>query len=245
VSSVSKINIQVLNKSDVVADKNIKIDETIPLDLNENFTLSLTITTTFKSAPKYCVTTLQSGSYSVSFPMNFKDYKLTLAFTPQKLKKLYKKAATYDLEVIISDSSLDLPIFLKPAIVNYITDGEVKDNWTDVEWDFQPKPKTPQKIVVYVFSIVIFIPFAILIFLCTLNGVNFGYFPDSVIDAVLSLAFVVGLGAFLVFFVYFWKALTFEEMFKRLLVILPVLGVLLRCAMIGRAKMVAKSQKTD
>jgi hypothetical protein len=42
--------------------------------------------------------------------------------------------------------------------------------------------------------------------------------------------------------VYFWRFVTFEEMFKYLLVIVPVLGILLRGALGARAKMAARSR---
>jgi hypothetical protein len=238
-SPISKLSIQILDGSKTVSEADLAPPERTSLALNENLTLQLVLATTFRAAPKHQVCVLESGVYSVSSPFSFKERKLSLALHPSKLRKLYKHAAVYNLRIAISDSALSEPFLWEVGTINYETWGEVFDNFSDVEWDFQPDPKTPNALLTFVFTLVMFVPFGVFLLLLLLNGVNCGYFPRSPFDAIVSLAFVIGLGGFFGFFVYFWKFVTFEEMCKDLLVIVPVLGLLLRGALVGRAKMEA------
>ena len=237
--TVSSLSLRVANSSSTEFSAQLKPGDATAFDLNENHTLHVELATTFTAPPKVHVVALECGSYSVSFPFTFRQGKLSIAFTPLKLRKLYKHAEVYNLRLLVSDPQLKAPLFWDVAKVTYITDGEVVDNYEDVEWDFQPPVKTPSGFVVRVFTLIMFVPFAVLLVLLLANGCNCGYFPRS-IEAVISLAFVAGLGAFFAFFIYFWRYVTFEEMFKYLLVIVPVLGILLRGALVGRAKMAVK-----
>jgi hypothetical protein len=63
-------------------------------------------------------------------------------------------------------------------------------------------------------------PFAALAALLLANGANCWLFPRTPCDAAVSLAF----------FVRYWRAVTFEQMFRCLLVAVPALGALLRGA---------------
>ena len=142
---------------------------------------------------------------------------------------------------MVSDESMDSPLFWNVAKVNFVANGEVFDNFTDVEWDFQPPKQTPKVIVTQVFNILMFVPFLILVVLLLINGINCGYFPRNFFYAILSLAFVVAFGGFLAFFVYFWKYIHFEDMIKYTFIALLILGVLLHFALIGRNKEVQKN----
>jgi hypothetical protein len=240
-NSISKLSIEILNNSKVVHSVKLSPPEATSLSLNENLTLQLALTTTFRSIPKHHVCVIESGIYSVSSPFSYKDKQLTIAFAPSKLRKLYKHAAVYNLRLAVADPSLPAPLFWNVGTIDYETWGEVFDNFTDVDWDFQPDPKTPNPFLTFVFTLVMFVPFGIFLLLLLLNGVNCGYFPRSLLDAGVSLAFVICLGGFFAFFVYFWKFLTFEEMCRDLLGIVPVLGVLLRGALVVRAKLERRS----
>jgi hypothetical protein len=241
VGNITLLTLQVLNHSRGVFEKKLTpVSPPYSFTLNENFTLSLSLAGPFTSAPKHHVVVLESGIYSVSVPFIFKSPALTASLPPVKLRKLYKHSGTYNLRIMVSDRSLQAPLLWHAGIVAYEANGEVVDNFTDVEWDFEPPPKTPGRFLTQVFSLLMFVPFGILLILLLINGVNCGYFPNSFFGAIVSLSFVAGLGAFFAFFVYFWKYVTFEDMFKYLLVILPGLGILLRGALGGRAKMVAK-----
>ena len=239
-TALSSLSLQVVHGSDIVYQAKLNLGEKTAFDLNENHTLRVQLETRFESAPKSHVIVFEQGTHSVSFPFNFRQGQMTFAFAPSKLKKLYKHGGPYSLRLMVADPSMEHPVFWTVADVNYITENEVVDNFTDVEWDFQPAPRTPPPLVTKVFTILMIVPFVILIFLLLVNGCNLGYFPKSFFDAIASLLFVIALGCFFVFFVYFWRALTFETMFKYLLVIVPVLGLLLRRALIGRAKMAIK-----
>ena len=241
-AAVSSLSLQVKGASETEFSAQLKPGESTAFDLNENHTLQIEIATTFLAAPKSHVVSLEAGSHSVSFPFAFRQGKLSITFTQAKLKRLYKHAGVYNLRVMVADPLLARPLFWDVAKVTYVTEGEVVDNFEDVEWDFQPPVKTPNAFVVRVFTLIMIVPFAALLLLLLANGCNCGYFPHS-IEAIFSMLFVAGLAGLLAFFVYFWRYVTFEEMFKYLLVIVPVLGILLRGALVGRAKMAAKAHR--
>lgn len=236
---LSSVQLNVTDQGANVFAQQLKPGETASFDLNENYTLKLELSTTFSTPPKSHAVVFEGGAHSVSFPLSFRQGRLSIVFTPHKLYRLYKHAGSYNIRVMVADPSMDRPIFWHVAVVNYITENEVVDDFTDVEWDFQPPPRTPSAFVTRVFTLVMFVPFGVLMVLLLANGCNLGYFPRS-IEALWSLLFVSGLAGFFAFFIYFWRYVTFEEMFKYLLVIVPVLGILLRGALVGRAKMAAK-----
>lgn len=244
-AKISSVSLNVLNKSQLLFSETLKPKESTTFELNENFTLKVEVKTTFKKAPKSHVIVMECGQYSVSYPMTFRDTKLSFNFLPNKLARLYKHSEKYNLRMMIADPSLDAPLFWDLAKVDFIANGEVVDNFTDVEWDFNPPEKTPSAFVTKMFTMALLAPCALLVILLLKNGINFGYFPRNFIDAIVSLMFVAGLGGFFLFFVYFWKYVHFEDMFKYLLMIVPVLALLLRGALIGRAKMAAIKDKTD
>ena len=204
---IEALSLKIQEGSLVVQSKELQIGESTTFDLTENQTLSLKLQTQFKSTPKSQVCVLELGVHSVTSLFNFRNGYLTLAFTPKKLSKLYKHSGVYDLKLMINDKVLNSPFFWNIAKVNFIANNEVVDNFTDVEWDFQPPKPTPKPIITQFFTIMMVVAFVILLFLLFANGINCGYFPHNFIDAVFSLAFVASLGAFFVFFVYFWKGL--------------------------------------
>ncbi|KAH0786355.1 dolichyl-diphosphooligosaccharide--protein glycosyltransferase subunit 2 [Histomonas meleagridis] len=239
---IEGLSLTVQQGSTTVEKKELGVGETTSFDLTENQTLSLKLQTQFKSTPKNQVCVLELGVHSVTSVFNFRNGFLTLSFTPKKLQKLYKHSGVYDLKLMINDKVLDSPFFWNIAKVNFIANNEVVDNFTDVEWDFQPPKPTPKPIITQLFTIMMIGAFVILIILLFVNGINCGYFPHNFVDAILSLAFVVSLGAFFVFFVYFWKYITFVDMLKYILCAFVVLGTLLRFALVGRNKMVQKAK---
>jgi hypothetical protein len=244
--SVTGLTLEVRNSTHGILQKKLSLNASpFSFELDENHTLSLTVASTFTSAPKHHVVALESGPYSVSTVLNFKGGALSIALTSAKLRKLYKHSGKYNLRLAIADPLLEAPILWHVAVVDYIALGEVVDNFTDVEWDFTPPPKTPNPLLTTIFTYLMFVPLVVLLGLLLANGVNCGYFPRSFFDAIVSLAFVAGLGAFFAFFVYFWRYVTFEEMFKYLLGIVPLLGILLRGALGGRAKMAARYRRND
>ena len=141
-----------------------------------------------------------------------------------------------------------IQFFREIGTVDFIANGEVVDNWTDVEWDFQQPHKDPADSLINLFSMLMYAPLVILVLLLLVNGINCGYFPHNPIYALFSLAFVGAFGAFLYYFLIFWREIHFEDMLKQLCLILPVLGILLFFALQGRAKMVdryAQKVKSD
>jgi hypothetical protein len=244
---IRHLHIHVTDGSNSILDRKIEVGEKVSFELNENWTLSLDLTTTFLSQPRSQVVAIESGVFSVSSPLNFKNGHLTFSFTPAKLRKLYKHSDVYNLKIMVADHRLDSPLFWWVGRIDYTTWGEVVENFTDTEWDFEPPPKTPSPLLTKVFTGLMVVPFAILLLLLGVNGINFGYFPNSPIDALISLVFVAGLGFFFAFFVHFWKYVTFEKMCVYLLGFIAALGPLLRGALRGRAKMVARDAhpKTD
>lgn len=241
---IGKLQIKIKQGNFVSSETELDIGETTNLNLSENETLSLTLSTKFTTAPKHTACSLELGPHSLSFSFQFVNSKaLQLSFTPPKLKRLYKHSGNYSLSLLVADKQLENPLIWKVGTVNFIANNEVVDNFTDVEWDFQPPPVTPKPIITKVFSLLMLAPFALLIILLLANGINFGYFPHNFIDAIFSLAFVVGVGAFFYYFYIFWKQIHFEDMIKSLVPISLVLGFLLRRALIGRKKMVIQSQK--
>ena len=238
-AQLSSLQLDVTDQTETVFTTQLKPGETAKLDLNENHTFKLDLATTFLAAPKSHVVVFEAGAHSVSFPMSFRQGHLSIVFTPLKLRRLYKHPGLYNVRVMVADPAMERPMFWHVAVVNYITENEVVDNFTDVEWDFQPPAKTPSAFLTRLFTLIMVVPFFVLIVLLLANGLNCGYFPRSV-EALFSMLFTVALGAFFAFFVYFWRYVTFEEMFKYLLVIVPVLGLLLRGALVGRAKMAVK-----
>jgi hypothetical protein len=237
---IRDLYLQVVGPNSSLLDKHLTVGENLSFALNENWTLSLDLTTTFLTQPKHQIVALESGVFSVSFLLNFKNGHLTYALAPLKLKKLYKHSGVYNLRIMISDRRLKAPLFWHVGTVEYETWGEVVDNFTDTEWDFEPPPKTPNQLLTRVFTGLMFVPFVILLMLLGINGINFGYFPTSPLDALISLAFVIGLAAFFAFFVHFWKYITFEKMCVYVLAFIVALAPFLRGALTGRAKMVAR-----
>jgi hypothetical protein len=243
-AQIRDLHIQVAGAPTSTVDRKLMVGENFSFTLNENWTLSLDLTTTFPTSPQHHVVSLSSGVFSVSSPLNFKSGHLTLALTPVRLRKLYKHSAVYDLRLMVADHRLAAPLFWSVARVDYETWGEVVDNFTDTEWDFEPPPKTPSPLLTNVFSALMFVPFGLLLVLLVRNGINFGYFPRAPFDALVSLAFVAGLGAFFAFFHHFWKHVTFEKMCVYVLAFIAGLAPLLRGALKGRAKMVASDAKS-
>lgn len=237
---IGELTMKVHTGSTVAELRTLKAGETAELDLSENQTLSLALETNFAAAPKNSVAVLESGAHAVTSPFNYRSGSLTLAFTPTKLRRLYKHSGMYDLRLMVSDSAMDAPLFWSVAKVNFIANNEVVDNYTDVEWDFQPPKATPKAAVTRIFSALMFVPFLLLIVLLLANGVNCGYFPHNIFYAAMSLAFVAALGGFLAFFVYFWRYIHFEDMLRYMLGAMLILGVLLRFALVGRSKEVQK-----
>lgn len=238
------LQIKVKQGNFVVSEQDLSVRESTTVNLSENETLSLTLPTKFNAAPKHTACTLELGAHSLSLPFQFSNKKeLALSFTPLKLNRLYKHSGNYSLSLLVADKQLENPFIWKVGTVNFIANNEVVDNFTDVEWDFQPPPQTPKPIITQVFSLLMLVPFFILIILLLVNGINFGYFPHNFIDAIFSLAFVVAVGAFFFYFYIFWKQIHFEDMIKSLVPISLVLGFLLRRALIGRKKMAVQSEK--
>ncbi|OHT03158.1 hypothetical protein TRFO_06832 [Tritrichomonas foetus] len=227
----------------VINSNDLEPGQTTDIELTENQTLALSLETTLKKAPKHSACTLELGMHSIASTFSYTNGKLQLKFTPLRLAKLYKHSGKYSLSILVADDQLEKPFLWNVGTVNFIANNEVVDNFTDVEWDFQPPPATPPAIITYVFTLLMFAPFALLLILLLVNGINCGYFPRNFIDAIFSLAFVGCLGAFFYYFVVFWKSIHFEDMLKSLIPISVVLGVLLRRALIGRAKMVARHEE--
>jgi hypothetical protein len=246
VASITLLTLEVLNQSQRILSHKLNPGApAFPFSLNENHTLALYLKSNFSSSPKHAIMAIESGVYSVTYPFVFKDRILSIVLAPPKLRKLHKHSGKYNLRIVVSDSLMAQPVIWHAGIVGYEANGEVVDNFTDVEWDFTPPPKTPNPMLTEVFTWLTLVPFVILLVLLLVNGVNCGYFPRGFVDAIFSLAFVAALGAFFAFFLYFWKYLTFEDMCKCLLGIAPVLGILLRGALGARAKMVAKDAKSS
>lgn len=245
-SSIGPLKIIIKKGSFVAWDEKLSLGETTSFNLTENETLSLSLATDFAEAPSYTSCVLELGSHAVTSTFKYQKSKSLVAdFTPIKLKKLYKHSGKYQLSLLVSDQSSEKPFTWKIGTVDFIANNEVVDNFTDVEWDFQPPPATPKLLITETFNLLMLLPFAILIILLLINGINCGYFPRNFIDAIFSLAFVVCLGAFFGYFYIFWKDIYFEDMIKSLVPISLVLGFLLRRALIGRKKMIVRSSQRE
>jgi hypothetical protein len=116
----------------------------------------------------------ESGIYSVSLSFAYKDKKLLLGLVCSNLHKLYKHPGVYNVKIAIADSSRSNPYLWDVGTPKYETWGEVFDNLTHVEWDFQPDGKTPNPFLTFVFTCVMFVPFGIFLLLLLLNGFNCG-----------------------------------------------------------------------
>lgn len=244
-SDLKSAVIRVSNGTNVLFLEKLEQEKQTHFSMTENNTLSVTLMTKYNKAPKSHTLVLEQGIYSIASAMQFKSGNLSLALTKIKLQKLYKHSGEYTLSVLVLDNDMTKPLIWKLGTVDFQANGEVFDNFTDVEWDFQaPKPQ-PKEIIIKFFTLVQFAPLGIALILLLINGCNCGYFPHNFIDAIVSILFVVSLGAFFVFYVYFWKYIHFEDMLKYLCVAFLVLGVLLRGALVGRAKMVARYAKKD
>ena len=237
-AKIEQIVFNVLDGNTVMDTQTIKGNDQAFLTLTENQTLSVDIKSNIKQQPQTAFYVFENLSHAISGNINFKS-SLDFLIKPNQLKSLYKHAGIYSLKMTIHVKDDD-PIMREIAKVDFIANGEVVDNWTDVEWDFQEPHKDPKDKIIQSFKYVMYIPLGILILLLLLNGCNLGYFPHNPIYALFSLAFVVAFGAFLYYFLVFWREIHFEDMLKQLCVIIPVLLVLLRFALVGRAKMVDK-----
>lgn len=215
-----------------------KSEETI--SLTENQTLTCKAKSSLDHAPVHAFYVLENGPYSLTGEMVFKN-ELSFRIKPKQLEQLYKHSALYSLKVSILVKDED-PIMKEIAKVQFTANGEVRDNFTDVEWDFQEPHKQPAAIVVKSLTFAMFVPLLVLLVLLCINGCNCGYFPHNFFDAIFSLTFVGALGAFFYYFIVFWRSINFEEMLKQLCIIIPALGLLLRLALSGRAKMVDRRE---
>ncbi|EAY22711.1 hypothetical protein TVAG_476400 [Trichomonas vaginalis G3] len=214
-----------------------KPNQVVSLDLTENQTLIAKLEG-LKGEAKHAFYVLEQGTYSIVENLQSKG-TYAAKLNPRALAGLYKHPGEYSLKVSITYEG-EKPIMTEIAKINFIANGEVIDNFTDVEWDFQKPHEQPGAFLVFVFEVASFVPIFILLVLLLINGCNFGYFPRNFFDAIFSITFVVAFGGFLYYFIYFWKHIHFEEMLKQLCVIFPALLILLRLALIGRAKMVAR-----
>ena len=239
------LSIVVTHGKDQIVRQTVFPGKSFDFGITENETLSLSLRTTLKSAPKHHVVSLEHGMHTIAATMQWKNGNLEASFTPTKLKKLFKHSEDYSLNMFVADPSLGKPFSWTVGIVAFTANNEVVDNFTDVEWDFQPPHPTPSPFLTHIFNLLMLGPFGILIILLLVNGINFGYFPHNFIDAIFSMAFVACLGAFFYYFIVFWKSIHFEDMMRSLIPIVLVLGFLLRRALIGRAKMVARYAKTQ
>jgi len=241
---IQSLNLKVTEGGRTVFEKDIIPGNIVETAMNESSTLTGTISGDFSKSMKYQNFALENGAYSITGSMTYRNNKLSFVINPAKLEKLYKHAGIYNLRIVIHDQSLDEPLIWTVAKIDYKAIGEDKDNFTDVEWDFQPAKKQPKEITIKVFTYATYLPLAVLVILLLKNGFNLGYFPRS-LEALPSLAFIAGFGGFLYYFIIFWKQITFEEMLLKLCMIIPILAILLRYALIGRSKMVLKNQKTE
>ena len=210
----------------------------------ENQSLSFSIQTNLTTRPKNSIITMRLGVHEISGLMEFTAPNLRFQFTPQKFFELYKHSGIYTVTALYCNSPP--PVKYDLAYVNFQANNEVVDNFTDVEWDFQPPHPRISGSKVYLFNILAFVPICFLIFLYFLNGINFDYFPNNLFDSICSLAFIISLALFFAYFIIFWKKIHFEDMLKSLCFIVPILGILLRGALRGRKRMVEIiHQKTE
>lgn len=235
---ITNIEAIVKDEKKPTSKKSYNLGEIPTISCTENETLSFFISTNIKSKPSDSVISIENGIHSISSVMTHKNSQLQATFSPNQLGHLNKHSAVYSVKILIYDSGMDKPLLEEIAKLDFTATGEDVDNFTDVEWDFQPPHPKLGSFKVKIFNVLACVPFGIFILLFFLNGINFGYFPRHFFDAIFSLVFVVSLGAFFVFFIYFWRKIHFEDMIKYLCFIVPVLGLLLRRALIGRAKMV-------
>lgn len=126
-AEIQSLNLNIKRGKDIISNADLKPGEVIHVDLNENSTMSVNLVTTFIKAPRNHVIVMECGAHSISFPMNYKNGRLSFEFTPQRLSKLYKYSGLYNLKLMVADKSLEKPLFLNVAKVNFIADGR-EDN---------------------------------------------------------------------------------------------------------------------
>ena len=244
---IIKVIAKVKQGNDEVYSRSYQLGEKPTINCTENQTLVFSIKTSLKTKPKDRLIAMRLGIYEISGNMEFSAPNLYFAFTPQKLARLYKHSGKYSVTALYYADDFPVPVKSDLAYVNFQANNEVFDNFTDVEWDFQPPHPRIGAFKVKIFNILACFPIVFLVILLLLNGINFGYFPRNFFDAICSLAFIFSLGSFFAFFIYFWKNIHFEDMLKYLCLIVPVLGILLRGALRGRANMINNDvhQKKD
>lgn len=217
-----------------------KGNEVASFNMTENQTVHATIVGP-KTAAKNAFWVLEQGTYSIVDTLSPKT-NYVAKLNPRILTGLYKHPGVYSLKVSISYEG-ETPIMKEIAKIDFIANGEVFDNFTDVEWDFQKPHAQPGRFIVHVFKLVSFAPIGVLIILLLINGCNCGYFPRNFFDAIFSITFVAAFGVFLYYFIIFWKTIHFEQMLLQLCIIFPSLLILLRLALRGRAKMAARDNQ--
>ena len=228
----------------VISTESISYPSKISTVLNENQTMEILVQTTFDKKPFHSVFLMENSVYHISSPFMFRKPNLQILLNPTTLSKLYKHSGKYSMSMMVADPSLNEPFAWDFGDVEFSANGEVVDNFTDTEWDFQKEGARPKVTITLAFTGLMILPLIVLVVLLFSNKCNCGYFPRS-FDAFFTLVFIASLGALYYLFFVFWKRINFIDMLKYLCIVLPLMGISLRRALIGRAKMAARKPKTD
>lgn len=245
----SKINEYEIKITAPDAQDESKKTQTIKQDINkkisnlrisENHTMTIRLFSDSNGANMSNYWSIFNSFYSISGLFTLSDKSMTTTIRPRGFEKLYKHSGIYNLEVMVSSS--DTASVYDIGTIDFYANGEVMDNWTDVEWDFQVPVKQPRKSIIYLFTLLSYLPLVALIVLLSWNDFNFGYHP-STYHAVFTDGFTILFGYLLYRFYVFWRSINFEDFIAELSMIVPILLVFLHFALKGRAMMVRNDKK--
>lgn len=209
-----------------VSKEVMKVNQQTSLSLRKNQSVSVTVPTLLMAPPLHSGVSIENRRDHVEVKCRFKRQRLIASVSSQMLSSLGGGGDLYELNFVV-DAGDELPFIWKMADVGIEGDA---DDFDEMEWKVGDgsRRNVPEGVNTAL-TLTSFAPLSLLGVVMAKTGCS----GKNRTKVGWSVAFVVSFGAYLAFFPFFWRHMTFTEGLRFMVVAFPLLCVILGKALSG------------